>query len=46
LRLPIFSSGTGYPDYLVLSPKFLSEGSDSILATGFFAPDWSLSKSP
>jgi dienelactone hydrolase len=46
LRLPIFSSGTGYPDYLVLSPKFLSEGSESILATGFFAPDWSLSKSP
>jgi poly(3-hydroxybutyrate) depolymerase len=45
LRLPIFSSGTGYPDYLVLSPKFLSEGSDAVLATGFFNADWSLDKS-
>jgi dienelactone hydrolase len=45
LRLPIFSSGTGYPDYLLLSPDFLSKGNDAILATGFFNNDWSLSES-
>ncbi|MFM8175584.1 MAG: hypothetical protein ACKN81_18750, partial [Pirellulaceae bacterium] len=45
LRLPIFSSGTGYPDYLLLSPDFLSKGNDAILATGFFKNDWSLSES-
>jgi len=46
LRLPIFSSGTGYPDYLLLSPDFLSKGNDAILATGFFNNDWSLDVSP
>jgi hypothetical protein len=45
LRLPIFSSGTGYPDYLLLSPDFLSKGNDAILATGFFNANWSLDAS-
>ena len=41
-RLPIFSSGTGYPDVLVVSPEYLKTGSEAIRWTGFFGTDWSV----
>jgi hypothetical protein len=37
-RLPIFSSGVAYPDWIVMSPN--SPG--GILADGFFGNDWTL----
>lgn len=39
-RLPIFSSGTGYPDVLVLSPEYLKVGVEGVRWTGFFGSDW------
>ncbi len=41
-RIPYQSSGTGYPDCLVLSAKAFSEGAGGILAAGFFGDDWSV----
>jgi hypothetical protein len=41
-RLPIFSSGTGYPDVLVVSPEYLKTGSEAVRWTGFFGTDWSV----
>lgn len=40
-RLPIFSSGTGYPDLVVLSPEFLATGNEAIKLAGYFGQDWS-----
>jgi hypothetical protein len=40
-RLPIFSSGTGYPDLLIASPDFLETGVDAVRLTGYFGHDWS-----
>lgn len=40
-RLPVFSSGTGYADVLLLSPDFLVRGQDAIQLTGYFGNDWS-----
>jgi dipeptidyl aminopeptidase/acylaminoacyl peptidase len=42
-RLPYFMAGTGYPDCLVLSPRFLEQGTKGIVTAGFFGPDWSIS---
>jgi dienelactone hydrolase len=39
-RLPYFTSGTGYPDCLVLGPAILEQGTEGILAAGFFGNDW------
>jgi dienelactone hydrolase len=41
-RVPYQSSGTGYPDCLVLSAKAFSRGAAGILAAGFFGDDWSV----
>lgn len=41
-RLPIFVSGVGYPDYLVVTPDAWRSGSKAVVAAGFFANDWSL----
>jgi hypothetical protein len=41
-RLPYFTSGTGYPDCLVLSPETLETGTAGIQAAGFFGNDWSV----
>jgi hypothetical protein len=41
-RVPVFLSGVGIPDCVVLSPKYLSEGAGGVLAAGFFANDWSV----
>jgi len=43
-RLPYFTSGTGFPDCLVLSPAILEEGTEGILAAGFFGNDWSVDR--
>lgn len=40
-RLPIFSSGTGYPDLLVVSPDYLETGVEAVRLTGYFGHDWS-----
>lgn len=41
-RLPYFTSGTGYPDCLVLSSETLETGTAGIQAAGFFGNDWSV----
>ena len=41
-RLPYFVSGVAYPDWTVLSPRMLTEGSAGVRATGFFGNDWRL----
>lgn len=42
-RLPIFVSGAGFPDFLVLHTDMLTQGLPGILAAGFFGPDWKIS---
>jgi hypothetical protein len=39
-RIPVFLSGVGIPDCVVLSPKSLTEGASGILAAGFFGNNW------
>jgi hypothetical protein len=41
-RLPVFVSGTGYPDALVASADLLESGSSAIKLAGYFGPDWGL----
>jgi dienelactone hydrolase len=41
-RLPIFSSGTGYPDALIVSPVFLSQGTQAVRLVGYFGNDWTM----
>jgi|694.fasta_scaffold03018_17 dienelactone hydrolase len=41
-RIPIFSSGTNYPDLLIATPDFLQKGTAAIRRVGFFGNDWSI----
>jgi len=41
-RRPIFVSGVGYPDCLLLDSSILSKGQEGVRAAGFFGPDWGL----
>jgi dienelactone hydrolase len=41
-RLPIFISGVGYPDCIVLGPEMLSKGYDGVRAAGYFGLDWTV----
>lgn len=41
-HLPYFVSGTGYPDWLVFSPRQLEEAELGVLGAGFFGADWSV----
>lgn len=41
-RGPIFTSGAGYPDCLVLEPETLRTGTNGVIAAGFFGNDWSV----
>lgn len=41
-RLPIFLSGVGFPDCLVLTPAIFTGGSSAVRAAGFFGNDWSI----
>ncbi len=41
-RLPVFTSGVGVPDLVVLSPELLTRGEAGLVAAGFFGPDWSV----
>jgi hypothetical protein len=43
-RLPIFSSGTAYPDVLIVAPDYLRHGPAAVKLTGYFGPDWSLAR--
>lgn len=40
-RLPLFSSGTGYPDLTIFSPEYLERGIEAIRLVGYFGHDWS-----
>ncbi len=44
-RLPILVSGVGYPDWMVIQSDALRTGDRGVLATGFFANDWSFDPS-
>jgi pimeloyl-ACP methyl ester carboxylesterase len=41
-RLPYFTSGVFYPDFVLLSPEVLITGARGVLADGFFGSDWSI----
>jgi hypothetical protein len=40
-RVPLFSSGTGYPDALIVAPEYLQTGTAAVLLAGHFGVDWS-----
>ncbi len=42
-RLPIFVSGVGVPDWVVLSTDMLTDTAKGVVGAGFFGNDWSLS---
>jgi len=44
-RLPILTSGVGYPDWMVIQSDALRTGDRGVLAAGFFANDWSFDSS-
>lgn len=39
-RLPLFTSGAGFPDVLVLDSSSLIDGTKGVRAAGFFGNDW------
>jgi pimeloyl-ACP methyl ester carboxylesterase len=41
-RLPVFVSGVGYPDCLVLGSETLSQGEAGVRGAGYFGLDWSV----
>jgi pimeloyl-ACP methyl ester carboxylesterase len=41
-RLPIFGSGTAYPDWIILGPEAAERGTKGALGAGFYTPDWAL----
>jgi hypothetical protein len=43
-RIPLFSSGAGIPDLIVVSPAMLEKGSEGIRVAGYFGNDWSVEK--
>ena len=43
-RTPIFVSGAGFPDVLLLDRSMLTDAEAGIRAAGFFGPDWSLER--
>jgi hypothetical protein len=40
--LPLFHSGVGYPDWVVLGPEVLARGRTAVRGAGFFGNDWGL----
>ena len=43
-RLPLFLSGAGFPDCLVIGPEMLAKGTEGVRAVGFFGRDWSVER--
>jgi len=41
-RVPLFTSGAGMPDFMVLAADHLQKGIDGVSAAGFFGPTWDL----
>jgi len=39
-RLPVFSAGVAYPDWLAVSPEIYVKGLDGIVGAGYFGNDW------
>jgi hypothetical protein len=40
--LPLFFSGVGWPDWMVMEPSVLSKAEDGIVGLGFFDHDWEI----
>ncbi len=43
-RVPLFVSGVGMPDFLLLGPEMLHEGYSGVRAAGYFGDDWSVGR--
>lgn len=43
--MPLFYSGVGWPDWMVIEPASLEHGEDGIIELGFFGSDFSLDSS-
>ncbi|MBG80739.1 MAG: hypothetical protein CMJ39_08550 [Phycisphaerae bacterium] len=41
-QMPFFFAGVGWPDWFILQPDALMNGTDGVVATGFFDDDWSI----
>ncbi len=39
-RMPYFTSGSGFPDCLIVGAELPAKGIDGVRAAGFFGPDW------
>jgi len=39
-RMPYFTSGTGFPDCLIIGSELPAKGIDGVRGAGFFGPDW------
>jgi predicted peptidase len=39
-RMPIFTSGTGFPDLIAFRPSMLANGTKGVVAAGYFGNDW------
>lgn len=40
-RIPLYTSGTGYPDVVVTQPDFLQAGTSAVKLAGYFGNNWS-----
>jgi poly(3-hydroxybutyrate) depolymerase len=43
-RVPFFTAGVAYPDWIVFGTEVLTKASDGVRGTGFFGNDWSVEK--
>jgi dienelactone hydrolase len=41
-RLPYFTSGVAYPDWVIADPEVLRRGNDAVLEAGYFTNTWQL----
>lgn len=39
-RLPVFSAGVAYPDWMVVTPQIFLKGTEGIVGAGYFGNDW------
>lgn len=39
-RMPIFTSGAGFPDLIAMRPSMLTNGTKGVAAAGYFGNDW------
>jgi hypothetical protein len=41
-RLPVFSAGVAYPDWMVVTPQIFLKGTEGIAGAGYFGNDWKI----